>query len=143
MGWKKIVDRKLNQSYRGSAEKATYQISAPPDQFIPDPEDFVLAHVESLAEENSILLEVKAWWNTDQTFTTDFWIEVTASASPLFWSVIILAAMAILGIWIIAQILHSVEHIAEYIGPGGFTLLALGGIATVVFAGIYLVRRKT
>ncbi len=148
MAWEKIIDRKLNQDFVGHAEKATYTFRLTPEQ-VPGTQwalhKVIDSHIESLAAENSLLLELRVWEDTEPTWWTDYYVEVIATASPLFWNVIIAGVLFLLLAIAIWFTIKEVEDIVEYIGekaPGTLPLLAIAGIGAIALAGIYLVRRK-
>ena len=149
MAWDKIIDRKLNQEYRGPAEKCTYTFSLWPDQ-IPGTgwvaQQIINAHSKELEEQGSALLELKVWEDTEPFWTTDYRVEVIASASPLWWNIIIAGALILLIGLIIYFIIEKVEDIFEYIGdnaPGAIPWMIVAGVGIVALIGIGLWKRKT
>jgi hypothetical protein len=99
MSWELIVNEKYNQDFRGHAERCTYTFSLTPEQ-VPGTHwsamQVVAAHNEELASQGSDLLELKMWEDTSPTWTTDYLVEVVATASPLWWNLIIIGVLAIL-----------------------------------------------
>ena len=149
MAWELIVDKKANQTYEGKAEKCSYRFSLWPEQ-IPGvswtAQQIANAHADKLAEEGSKLLELRVWEDTEPTWTTDYYVEVVATASPLFWNAIIIGVLVLLiGIAIYFSI-DKVEEIAEYVGekaPITIPLMAIAGIGILTLIGISMVRRTT
>ena len=148
MSWSKIIDQKLNQDYKGHAEKCTYTFSLGPEQFpgMRWARDQVInSHVSKLAEENSLLLELRVWEDTEPTWKTNYQVEVVATASPLWWNLIIGGVLLLLiGIAIYFTI-EKTEDIAEYIGekaPGAIPIMMIAGIGVIVLIGITLWKRK-
>ena len=148
MVWEKIVDQRTNQGYAGHAEKCTYTFSLWPEQ-IPGgswvAQQFVNDHIKELAKEGSDLLELRVWEDVSPTWTTNYYVEIVATASPLWWNLIIAGALLLfLGI-AIAFIIKDVEDIVEYIGekaPIAIPLLAIVGIGLLAVIGIALVKGK-
>lgn len=147
MSYQLIVNQKENQDYRGPAEVCTYEFKLWPEQ-IPftrwTAQRIMNAHNDKLAEQNSQLLELRMWEDTAPTWTTDYRVEVVASASPLWWNVIIIGVLVVLAIGGIAYTITQLEDITEYIGeksPGAIPWMMIAGIAAVTVLGIYLVRR--
>ena len=147
MAWVKIIDQKLNQDYVGHAEKCTYTFKLGPEQ-VPGTgwalQQVINSHIEALAEENSLLLELRVWEDTTPTWWTDYYVEVTATASPLWWNIIIAGTLLLLigiAIWFTIE---EVEDIVKYVGekaPGTLPIMAIAGVGVLVLVGIYLVRR--
>jgi hypothetical protein len=148
MAYQLIVNERFNQDFRGHAERCTYTFSLTPEQ-VPGTrwtaQKVVDAHNEELEKEGSQLLELKVWEDTSPTWTTDYKVEVTATASPLWWNLIIIGVLAILVIIAIYFVIQKVDDITKYVGekaPVTLPLLALAGIGAVVIAGILLLRRR-
>ena len=149
MAWEQIVDKKMNQDFRGHAEEATFTFSLGPEQ-LPGTDwaaQYVVnSFVNELAKENSSLLELRVWEDTAPTWHTDYYVEIVATASPLWWNVIIAGALLVMigvAIWFS---LESVEDIVEYIGekaPITLPLLAIAGIGLVGLAILVVARRRT
>jgi len=147
MAFQLIVDKKYNQDYRGKAERCVYTFSLTPEQ-IPGTrwtaEQVVDAHNEELEKQGSQLLELRVWEDTAPTWTTDYRVEVVATASPLWWNIIIAGVLAILVLIAIYFVIENVQQITEYIGekaPIAIPLLALGGVALATALIVYFVRR--
>lgn len=148
MAWELIVDKRINQDYTGPAERCTYTFSLTPEQ-IPGTrwaaQQVVDAHDAELALQGSKLLELKMWEDTTPIWTTDYFVEVVATASPLWWNLIIVGVLLILVLIAIFFIIQKVDDITEYIGekaPLAIPLIALGGIALVTFGIVYLMKRR-
>ncbi|MBA7633610.1 hypothetical protein ES703_41181 [subsurface metagenome] len=86
-------------TFEGNAEVCTFDFKLTPEQ-IPITEWFreriVNALVSELEKEGARLLEIKVYEDTTPTFWTNYRVEVTATASPLAWNLIILSVLAIL-----------------------------------------------
>jgi len=142
MSWEMIVNRKMNQAYRGPAELCAYQFSLWPEQ-IPGTtwtaQQIVNAHNSALQDEGSILLELRMWEDKEPTWTTDYYVEVVASASPLAWGLIIAAVFVLLLIAGVSFILVKVENISEY-SPAAIPLMSIAAIALFTAVGLYFIR---
>lgn len=140
MAFQLVMDRRYNQGFQGHAESCLYEFTVNlPDQFGAQwtAEQFVLAHVDQLQSQNSMLLEVRLWEDKmSGTFTTDYRVEVVASASPLWWNLIILGVLAVIAILATAWIIREVRDIAKYNPPLAagitFALFVVAGIIAVV-----------
>ena len=149
MSWNKIVDRKLNQSYQGHAEMCTYTFSLGPEQ-VPGmgwaAQQVIDSHVKKLAEENSKLLELRVWEDTGPLWQTNYHVEVVASASPLWWNLIIGGALILLiGIAIyftIKEVRDITKYVGEKAGGTGISLMYIAGIGALALIGLALWRRR-
>lgn len=149
MAWQLVADKKYNQNYRGPAELCSYSFKLWPEQ-IPGvrwtAKQIANAHADALTEEDSELLELRMWEDTQPVWTTDYYVEVVATASPLWWNIIIGGVLLLLigiAVWFA---IDKVEDIVEYIGekaPAAIPLLAIAGIGALTLVGIALVRRRT
>ena len=148
MSWVQIVDRKMNQDFQGHAEQCSYTFSVGPEQ-IPGmkqlAQQIIDSHVKKLQEENSKLLELRVWEDTSPTWTSDYYVEVVASASPLFWNLIIGGVLAILFVIAIYFTIKEIKNITQYIGenvsPVTTNIALVLGIGVVAIVGIVLWRR--
>jgi len=137
-----IINKKYNQDYIGPAERCVYTFSLTPDQ-MPGTgwaaQKIVDAHNGELAKQGSRLLEVRMWEDTSPIWTTDYKVEVIATASPLWWNVIILGVLAILIIVAIYFVIVEIENITEYVGGNagkvGLSVMLIAGIAVAGFLG--------
>jgi hypothetical protein len=122
--------------YAGHAEQATFDVTLPPDQlpgmsWFADEITGALAGAaagEGTILDNKIYYDPGAWWNCEYRVIT------TAHASPLLWTPIIITALVVIGIAIVAWILHSVEAM-PWLGIG---LIGLG-VGAGAFGIAYLV----
>ncbi len=146
--WELVYESKLNQGYQGKAEQCDYTLKINlPDQLgsRSQAKEGLYAHIEELQKQGSIVLEYYLWEDSSATFTTDYYVRIVASASPIVWSIIIVATLVLLGLiafWTIKEI----RKIAEYLGgAAGKTIAsittALAVITVATVAGIYLVRK--
>ncbi|GAI79250.1 unnamed protein product, partial [marine sediment metagenome] len=67
--------------------------------------------VSKLEEEGSRLLELRVYQDTTPTFWTNYRVEVTATASPLAWNLIIIGVLAVLFVVAIVFALKAVESL--------------------------------
>jgi len=145
MAWQKIVDRKENQNYRGHAERCSYTFSLGPEQ-LPGTQwsamQIMNAHVSELAKQDSHLLELRMWEDVSPTWQTDYYVEIVATASPLFWNVIIIGVLAVLVVIAIAFTITKIDDIAKYapdVAKEGLSMvkwLAIAGIGVVALSVI-------
>lgn len=145
MAWNLVINEKYNQEYRGHAEKASYTFEVPlPDQLGAKwtAEQMINAHVNELLDYGEYLLELRVWEDKSPTWTTKYWVDVTATASPLPWALIIVGVLAVIFIIGVAFSLVKVEDIAEY-SPAGFALGAGAILVLAVLALMIFSRRRT
>lgn len=148
MAYELILNEKFNQGYRGHAERCAYTFSLTPEQ-VPGTrwtaQKVIDAHNEELAKQGSKILELRMWEDTSPMWHTDYKVEIVATASPLWWNIIIVGVLAILVIIAIYFVIQKVDDITEYIGekaPAAIPFIALAGLGVVVIAGILLLRRR-
>lgn len=101
--------------FQGDAERCTFEFKLTPEQ-IPGTEwvgeKIVDAFVSALQNENSRLLELKVYQDVTPTFWTNYRVEITATASPIVWAVVIYAVLAIL---FIVAIIFAVKAVTELV----------------------------
>ena len=149
MAWELIVNEKMNQEFKGHAEMCTYTFSLGPEQ-VPGmrwaAQQVTNAHVAELQKENSTILELRVWEDASPTWQTDYYVEIVASASPLWWNIIIAGALILLiGLAILFTIIE-VKDIVEYIGehaPGSIPLMFIAVIGATVLIGVILLSRRS
>lgn len=141
MAFQLIDQAKLNQDFRGHAEKAVYTFNVlGPDQLGSSwtARQMLEGHINELQAQGSLLLEYKLWEDKQSgTFTTEYRVEMIASASPLWWNIIIIGVLAVLSILFISWTLQNVEDIAEYGGGGlvlGLSAIGLGLLGLGIYA---------
>lgn len=100
--------------FEGDAETCSFEFKLTPEQ-IPGTEwlgqRIVDSFVSKLEEEGSRLLELKVYHDTTPTWWTNYRVEVTATASPLAWNLIIIGVLAILFIVAIVFAIKAVESL--------------------------------
>ncbi len=147
MAFKKILDRRGDPDYSGKAEQVTFTFSTIPEQF---PGEQWLADriidkiVGQLAGQNSKMLYLRVWRDTSPTWQTHYKVELTASASPLWWNLIILSVLAIFSLILTWQIVNVVEDIfwrEDGTEPGLVGALKWGTLAIIAVLGIALVTK--
>lgn len=145
MAFQLVKEDFLNQDYRGHAESCTYTFTVElPDQIGArwTANQHMQAHIDELANQGSVLLEYRLWEDKSPTFHTDYKCEIVASASPLFWMIVVVAVLAIIALLVTNLVIQGVKDIFKYAGPGlGIGLGALG-IAALVFVGVLLFRGR-
>jgi len=100
--------------YEGDAEVCTFEFKLTPEQ-IPGTEWLGQRIVDSFAseleKEGARLLELRVYEDTTPTWWTNYRVEVTATASPLAWNLIIIGVLAILFIVAIVFAIKAVESL--------------------------------
>ena len=140
MAYQLIREEKMNQDFRGHAERCVYTFTVNlPDQLGASwrAEDLVNAHLTELQAQGSLLLELRLYENKSGTFTTDYMVELIASASPLWWNAIILGVLAVLAIIFVFFTVKQVDDIVQY-SPGAATAIGIGTTAIAILIGIVL-----
>lgn len=101
-------------TFEGDAEVCIFEFKLTPEQ-IPGTEwlgqRIVDSFVSELEKEGSRLLELKVYRDTTPTFWTNYRVEVTATASPLVWNLIIIGVLAILFVVAIIFAIKAVESL--------------------------------
>ncbi len=134
MAYKLIQSVRMNQSYIGHAEECTWEFTIPlPEQAAQWPADLMLqTHIDQLATQNSKLLELKVWRDIASDFTTNYRVVTTATASPLWWNLIILGVLAVIIAIAVAWSITMVRDLPTYISV--FWALGIGAVAVAVIA---------
>jgi len=100
--------------YEGDAEICTFDFKLTPEQ-IPGTEwlgeRIVDTFASELEKEGARLLELKVYKDTTPMFWTNYRVEVTATASPLAWNLIIIGVLAILFVVAIIFAIKAVESL--------------------------------
>ena len=135
MSWELVKHSKTASGwfYVGHAEEAVFDVTLPPEQ-IPGMSWFADRVVDALIEAakgEGEVLEAKVYYDPSSWLDCKYRVVVTGHGSPLAWTPIIIAALAVIGLAIIAWILHSVEDVkwfgAAAIGFGvGAAALGVG-----------------
>ena len=147
MAFQLVKGEKVNQDYRGPAEACLYTFTVNlPDQLGSrwSAEQHLNATMTELLQHGSVLLEYRLWEDKlSGIFTTDYKCEIVASASPLWWNLIILGVIGLLALLVTTWAISKVGDIAEY-SPGAATGISIGmiAIAAVILAGLVLTRRR-
>ncbi len=104
-------------TFEGDAETCIFEFQLTPEQ-IPGTEWLSQRIVDSFAseleKEGSRLLELRVYRDTTPTFWTNYRVEVTATASPLAWNLIIIGVLAILFIVAIVFAIKAVESLVYH-----------------------------
>lgn len=144
MAFQLIDQQKFNQDYRGHAEKCVYTFSV----WLPDQigaswtaNQMLEGHIEELQTQGSILLEYKLFEDKAPTFTTDYKVEIIASASPLWWNLIIIGVLGLLSILFVSWSINNVSDVFEY-APGAVMTWGIAAVVLGVVGGIYLLKRR-
>ncbi|MBA7649654.1 hypothetical protein ES703_57451 [subsurface metagenome] len=100
--------------YEGDAETCIFEFKITPEQ-IPGTEwlgqQIVDSFASELEKEGSRLLELKVYRDTTPIFWTNYRVEVTATASPLAWNLIIIGVLAVLFVIAIVFAIKAVESL--------------------------------
>lgn len=103
--------------FDGDAEVCTFEFKLTPEQ-IPLTEwlaqRIVDTFVNELEKEGSRLLELKVYEDTTPTWWTNYRVEVTATASPLAWNLIIIGVLAILFVVAIVFAIKAVKSLVYH-----------------------------
>lgn len=143
MSFQLIANERFNQDFRGHAEKCVYTFTVNlPDQLGAGwtARQSLEAHIAELQNQGSILLEYRLYEDKlSGTFSTDYKVELVASASPLWWNLIIIGVLASLSLFAIAWSIQSIKDIAQY-SPGLAAGISLGVVAVSILIGAWLFR---
>lgn len=146
MAFELIKEEFHNQDYRGHAEACVYTFTVNlPDQLGASwsAQQHINATITELQQQGALLLEYRLWEDKlSGTFTTDYKCEIIASASPLFWSIVIVAVLAAIIIGVTAWAIQGVSDIVEYGGAGVSIGFGAVGLALLVFALVYAFGRR-
>ena len=111
--------------YAGQAERATFDVTLLPEE-IPGMSWFADRIVGALADaaagEGGVILDTKVYYDPASWYDCKYQVVTVGHGSPLAWTPIIIAALAVVGLAIIAWILHEVKG-TSYLGIG---LVAIG-----------------
>lgn len=116
--------------YMGQAEEATFDVTLPPEELpgISWFADRITDALVEVAKGEGQILETKVYFDPASWYDCKYRVIVTGHGSPLAWTPIIVAALAVIGLAIIAWILQRVES-KPWLGLG---LVGLGiGAATL------------
>ena len=111
-----IVDQATpySQTFQGKAERGTYEFRTLPEQ-IPGErwlaDQIIQRNSDEIAKQGCHLLHIKVWRDVGPTFYTDYRVEVISTASPVFWTPIILGVLAIMALVISWKLIEVVKDI--------------------------------
>jgi len=101
-------------TFEGDAETCIFEFKLTPEQ-IPGTEwlgqRIVDSFVSELEKEGSKLLELRVYEDTTPTFWTNYRVEVTATASPIAWTLVIYAVLAILFVVAIIFAIRAIDEV--------------------------------
>ncbi|KKN34651.1 hypothetical protein LCGC14_0791670 [marine sediment metagenome] len=101
-------------TFEGDAEICTFEFKLTPEQ-IPVyswlGERIIDSFVGELEKDGSRLLELNVYEDTTPTFWTNYRVEVTATASPLLWTAIILGVLAILFVIAVIFAIKTIDKV--------------------------------
>ena len=140
MAYQLILDKAGDgaSQYVGKAEKCLFTFETIPEQ-IPGEQwlanKIINGHIEELGKQHSRLLHIRVWRDTAPTWRTNYQVEVYASASPLFWTVIIVGVLALIAAFMTWKILEEVKDIDW---SGVSEPMRWGTVGLVIVAGVVL-----
>lgn len=150
MAWELVEDTIYSdgKTYRGPAEECSFGFELGPEQldwlggnWVRD--RLISAAKSSVEEQGAKILRLTVYRDTAPTWTTPYNVIITASASPLWWNLIIAAIFILLILVVIAFIIYRITPLDWGALPKTAMWLAIGGIGigTLVLA-VTLARRK-
>jgi hypothetical protein len=110
--------------YVGQAEEATFDVTLPPEE-LPGMSWFADKITGALAEAaagEGQILETKVYYDTASWYDCKYRVVAVGHGSPVAWATVIAIALVVVGIAIIAWILHDVQDKPWL----GFGLVGLG-----------------
>ena len=137
MAYKLVRDQAGIAGYVGKAERCTFEFSTMPEQI---PGETWLANqiidkgIAELRTQGSELLWIKVWRDTAPIWQTNYLVEVTATASPLWWNLIIIGILTIVALvisWKIIKIIRDMDW-GDLIPPISWGLVAVAAIAGIM-----------
>lgn len=134
MAYSLILNQEGIKGYVGKAERCTFEFSTIPEQIPGESwvaQQIVNRGIAELQAQGSRLLWIKIWRDTAPTWHTDYRVEITATASPLWWNAIILGVLAVLALIISWRIVETITDIDW--GKGALPITA-GGISLALLA---------
>ncbi len=139
MAFEVIAQEKLNQWYRGHAERCVYTFTVNlPDQLGASwqAKQHIEATITELQAQGALLLEYTLYEDKQSgTWTTDYKCDMVTSASPLWWNIIIVGVLALLSLIAVSYTITKVEDIVEY-SPGtviaGSVAVGLAALAAII-----------
>ena len=129
--------------YQGPAERFTAELKGPPEQLLPTKAtaaiiSYLTMHIE---EHGGKPLEVTVWADKSPTWQTFYKVEYTVHASPLAWTVVVVAVAAALIAVGIAFTTWKVTSLPWVKGAAGATM-AIGGIALLIILALVFMGKK-
>lgn len=110
--------------YVGQAERAIFDVTLPPEQ-LPGMSwfaDKVHGALVEAARGEGTILDTKVYFDPGAWYDCHYQVVTVGHGSPLAWTPIIVAALVVVGLAIIAWILHDIQN-APWLGIG---LVGLG-----------------
>lgn len=101
-------------TFEGDAEICTFDFKLTPEQLPTYPwlgQRIVDSFASELEKEGSRLLELRIYEDTTPTFWTNYRVEVTATASPIAWALVLYAVLAIVFVVAIIFVIKAVESL--------------------------------
>jgi len=149
MAWEKILDEKFNQDFHGKAEWCNWSFTVNlPDQAGArwTAQQSLNAHIEELEKQGCQILEYRLWEDKSPTWSTDYYVQVVSTASPIFWMIVVVGVLVILAIVATYFVIHETGTVIEYVGekaPLAIPIMAVAILGTVIIAGIFITRGRS
>lgn len=129
-------------TFKGKAEKCTYEFSTLPEQ-VPGEAQLAKTLIDKNARELEAqgvrMLKIRVYRDTEPTWQTNYRVEVWATASPIFWTPIIVGVLAVLALVITWKIIEEVKDIDWGEIPTEVTVGVPAAVILVAILGILLV----
>ena len=144
MAYKLIMNKKFNQNYRGKAEWCHWEFTVNMPEQVGSrivAEQSLNGHIDELENQGCEILEYRMWEDATPLWETNYYVEVVATASPIWWTGIIIAviaAIAVIGLLVTLWIIRETGDILEYAPSFTLPLLAMAAIGALVVGGILL-----
>lgn len=136
-----IIDYPGLRGYVGKAESCTYEFSISAWVYAEWElaDKLIKKHIDELNIQGAQLLYLKVWRDITPT-ETDYRVEVTATASPIFWTPVILAVLALACLVVTWRIVKVVKDIDW--GEAGIPVGISAGALLIIGLAVVLLTRK-
>lgn len=137
-----IIDYPGLQGYDGKAERCTYEFSISAWVYAEWElaDKLIKKHIDELNIQGAQLLHLKVWRDI-KPMQTDYRVEVTATASPIFWTPIILGVLALAILVVVWRIVEVVKDI-DWGKAGVPVTIGAGAVLIIVGLIAFLLMRK-
>ena len=136
MSWELVRHEKEKSGlfYVGHAEEAVFDVTLPPEE-LPGSSYFAEKVIAALVEQAKVegeILETKVYYDPSSWYECKYRVVVVGHGSPLAWTPIIIATLAVIALVIIAWILQAVKDV-QWVGVGLITVGVILGIGAIAF----------